>query len=267
MMVVRFGLVVEDTDEVRWAGRLLASVFQKEVGLPVEVAFYQSPKQLTDAMVEGKCNFAWVSPALFLLEKALKPFLPVGASLRNGSSHYHGTIFVRGNFEARSAEDLKGKTVAWVAKSSASGYIFPRLALARVGVTPSEHFGTEIFAGTHARVAELVSSGEADIGAGYATFNEDMNASSPLRNASYVDAGFDNCRILLVSPPVPADLFVVSSELAAYRRFVSPLSNTIKLARDASNILFAIDDVTPLSPAHFKELDETIESAKGLGIL
>lgn len=84
----------------------------------------------------------------------------------DGGSTYHGMIIVRKDSGIRAAKDMKGKRLAFVARATAAGYLFPLVFLRKGGVGDIEAFLKEVyFAGTHEDVVKDVLNGKADVGA------------------------------------------------------------------------------------------------------
>lgn len=84
----------------------------------------------------------------------------------DGVSTYQGTIIVRKDSGIRAVKDMRGKRLAFVARATAGGYLFPLVFLRKGGVGDVEAFFKEVyFAGTHEDVVKDVLNGKADVGA------------------------------------------------------------------------------------------------------
>ena len=84
----------------------------------------------------------------------------------DGVSTYQGMIIVRKDSGIRAAKDMKGKRLAFVARATAAGYLFPLAFMRKGGVGDVEAFFKEVyFAGTHEDVVRDVLNGKADVGA------------------------------------------------------------------------------------------------------
>jgi phosphate/phosphite/phosphonate ABC transporter binding protein len=126
---------------------------------------------------------------------------------------YHSVIFVRKDAPLNVLSDLEGKTMAWVDRSSAAGYVVPRRWLEQSGVKPSSFFLREIFAGTHTDVVNAVARGTADAGATYAVLEP--------RSRKILDSGWnavaqvaDAFNVIASAGAVPADAIAVSTRVA-----------------------------------------------------
>ncbi|MGH1346332.1 MAG: phosphate/phosphite/phosphonate ABC transporter substrate-binding protein [Nannocystales bacterium] len=176
-----------------------------------------SPGSLQAAFRRGRVHLAWVSPTLFLLSDAFSPAVPFASAVREGASQYNGVLFVREDSSIRSAESLRGSRVAWVAPTSAAGYLMPRLALAKLGLNPTELFASEAFLDTHGAVARAVAQGSADVGATFALF-DDANPAGTLRRAGFDGIEDLDARVVLGSSPIPSDLIVASHHVPPWIR-------------------------------------------------
>lgn len=205
---LHFGLVpVHDDEPTREALGQLTAALTKRLGPCVPVCC-ESPRELATRFEAGELQLVWSSPTLALT--ALSDAVPLVASVRQGVAYYHGVLFVLRDSEIRGPMDARGRHVAWVAESSAAGYLFARVALASLGLELDDFFGEESFLGSHGAVSAAVLEGRADIGATFAVF-EDGDATRAVLRAGFTDhPKADEARILFSTPPVPSDLIVVS---------------------------------------------------------
>ena len=82
-----------------------------------------------------------------------------------GESTYHGVILVRRDSGIRTVRDMKGKRLAFVARATAAGYLFPLIYLHGNGVSrPETYFREVYFTGTHEDMVWDVLNGKTDVG-------------------------------------------------------------------------------------------------------
>lgn len=138
----------------------------------------------------------------------------------DGTSTYHGLLFVRKDSGITGVEDMKGKRFAFVDKATTAGWLLPLYYFKTQGVDdPSTWLKETYFAGTHEGAINDVLEQKADIGAAKNTIfsllasadpriSEELSilAKSPdvPENALFVRAGFDeslknDLRIALLS--------------------------------------------------------------------
>lgn len=237
-------------------------------GLPCRTIPMASPAALAQAYATGDVNLLWSSPSLALVAPELRAAVPIVSSVRQGRAHYHGVLFVRADSPIKSPLQLRGTRAAWVAATSAGGYIFPRVALAGHGIDPDGLFASERFLGAHGVVADAVHDGEADVGATFAVF-EGGDASRAMLRSGYLDAGHADMRVLLATPPIPADLFLASPSL--HLAFEGGLPDIMRaLAREvpeAIALVFGADDFADCDTRQLEALRRQLEDAHELGVL
>ena len=98
----------------------------------------------------------------------------------DGSSSYHGVLFVRKDSGIGTVRQMKGKRLALVARATTAGYLFPSIFLGRAGVRTPESFFKEIYyAGTHEGTIDDVLDRKADVGASKNTVYNRFAAENP----------------------------------------------------------------------------------------
>jgi len=98
----------------------------------------------------------------------------------DGTSSYHGVIFVRKDGGIRTVRQMKGKRLALVARATTAGYLFPSVFLGRAGVRNPETFFKEVYyAGTHEGPIDDVLDRKADVGVSKNTVYNRFAAENP----------------------------------------------------------------------------------------
>lgn len=98
----------------------------------------------------------------------------------DGSSTYHGYIFVRRDSGIRTIEGMKGKRFAFVEKATTAGYLFPLAFFKEKGINDIHaYLGESFFAGSHDAAILAVLNREADIGAAKNTIYDQMAGENP----------------------------------------------------------------------------------------
>jgi len=187
------------------AKTLLEPYLTEAMKRPVKVVILQNYEDVTQGLASGQVDLAWVEPAAFVAaQKKNREVQAVAKALRRGKLFYRAAIFVRLDSPAQSLADLKGKNVAWVSKSSASGYLFARALLSSNGLDPDALFKSQSFAGDHPKVCEAVREKRADAGA---TFSDERPAGEkPLPDGCADSPPASDFRILALSAPIPNDV-------------------------------------------------------------
>ncbi len=93
----------------------------------------------------------------------------------DGTSTYHGYIFVRKDSGIRGAADMRGKRFAFVEDATMAGYLFPLAYFKASGVSNVQtYLGRSFFAGSHDAAIFAVLNHEADIGAAKNTIYDQL---------------------------------------------------------------------------------------------
>ena len=94
-------------------------------------------------------------------------------SQRKGRITYDTAVVVRADSPYEKLEDLKGESMAWVDRESASGFIFPAAEIIRRLGPLDEVLSRQHFHGSHRDVCEAVANGWASAGATFAVRDDD----------------------------------------------------------------------------------------------
>jgi phosphonate transport system substrate-binding protein len=238
----------------------------KRVDLDVSPLVLRSYGSLAEEMKAGKVHLAWAPPLLAIdLERAGSASVAL-CSKRAGRVDYQAALFVPAKSSIKKPEDLKNKRVAWVAKESAAGYIFPRLKLTAMGLDPDMLFADETFRRTHEAVVRAVLVGNADVGATYVSYPTESGndpGAAPI-SAGWLEAGTgtDEVRVIMTAGPIPADVIAFSRSLS------SPVADKLSEAlralgtTDTIRSLLNADGFEPAGTAHFDELRKLVAGAQ-----
>jgi len=124
----------------------------------------------------------------------------------DGTSTYHGLIFVRKDSGITGVEDMKGKRFAFVDKATTAGYLLPLYYFKTHGIDDLSTLLKETyFAGTHEGVIRDVLEREADIGAAKNTMFSRLASTDPRIS--------EELSILTRSPNVPENALCVRADL------------------------------------------------------
>jgi phosphate/phosphite/phosphonate ABC transporter binding protein len=201
------------------AKALLEPYLTQAMERPVKVAVLADYDALAVALAGGAVDLAWITPVAFVDAQRRKADVQaIAKSLRKGKLFYRACIFVKASSPVQSTGDLQGKTVAWVSRGSASGYIFPRALLAAEGRDPDRLFRGQTLEGDHPAVCEAVRSGKADAGATFC--DERPKGESPVADGCVERPPTSDYRVVALSAPIPND--VVASRPGFDERLVEP---------------------------------------------
>ena len=177
----------------------LGTYVEEKTGLQIRFTILSRYGNIIDSFVGEKMDGAfWGSftGALAIQKAGVEPIArPVW---KDGTSTYHGYIFVREDSGIRGTADMKGKSVAFVDRATTAGYIFPSAYFREQGIEDIDaYFGETFFAGSHDAAIDAVLNGKADVGCAKNTIYQLMQSDHP--NMA------EDLRILARSPDVPSN--------------------------------------------------------------
>jgi len=145
----------------------LAEYLSKKTGAEVNITILSRYGNIIERFQSEKMDgafFGSFTGALAIQKLGVDPLArPVNL---DGSSTYHGYLFVRKDSGIKKVADMKGKKMAFVEKATTAGYIFPIAYFKKNGVTNIDTFFSEYyFTGSHDAAIYAVLDKKADIGA------------------------------------------------------------------------------------------------------
>ncbi len=124
----------------------------------------------------------------------------------DGTSTYHGYIFVRRDGTIRNVSDMRGKRFAFVEKATTAGYLFPLAYFRASGIrNPEKYLGSSFFAGSHDAAILAVLNKEADIGAAKNTIYDQLTTENQRIDQELL--------VLAASGVVPQNCLAVRNDL------------------------------------------------------
>jgi phosphonate transport system substrate-binding protein len=228
---------------------------ERALSRPVTARVLPSYAALEQEVRAGQAQIVWAPPLLALdLEAAGLVSIDL-CCMRGGEVGYHAALFTRHASRIETIADLQGCHAAWVDAHSSAGYVLPRLRIVAEGFDPDRLFGRESFLGTHARVAQAVLDGDADVGATYVSL--DPATGRPL-SAGWLSAGaaINGAFIVATAGPIPSDAIVFSSRLPADLKaaLVEQVKALPQSVLDAVGRLLGADGFAPPQPSHVEAL-------------
>jgi phosphate/phosphite/phosphonate ABC transporter binding protein len=237
----------------------LCTELTSSTGLSFRPVVLRSYDKLVAAVRDGEVEVAWAPPLVALeLERDTQARVLL-CSRRAGRVDYSSVLFARAEGGPRSLAELSGKRIAWVAKESSAGYVVPRMKLLSEGFDPDTMFSEQSFRRTHEAVARAVLSGDADVGATYASFGE---GSDEALSAGWFDAGAKSSevRVLSSAGPIPTDVIAVHRSLD--EAVGEQLSGALGTLGGVVKQLLNADGFARPEASHLDELRKLVEDAK-----
>ncbi len=196
----------------------LADYLSQKIGLKVELSMLSRYGNIIDRLETSEIDAAFLGSftgALAISQLNVEPLArPVNL---DGTSTYHGHLFVRRDSGITDVAGMRGKTLVLVEHATTAGYIFPLAYFKRHGVDDLDsYFKEHYFAGSHDATVSAVLDGQADVGVAKNTIYERMISEDPRVAEELV--------ILASSPMVP------SNGLCARQDMDEELKNKLKEA-------------------------------------
>ena len=265
--VLSFGYVAPN---VTTGVRLAMATFWIEVGLAsgleIIVSECASYEALTRAFVAGDVDFAWLPPIPLVALERRQAAVPLVSHHRDGSSQFHSVLVAHRAAGLKKPHDLVGKRAAWVDPYSASGYVLPRIELAKRGIDPKTAFTTERFYRSHIAAVRAVLERKADFAGTWLG----RDAAKVIVRAPWQEmVGGEAVRIVETFGVIPSDTIAARPALpggqtAAVRQALMATSKEHPhLVRD----LFGVDDFRPWTAEGYDVLQTCTAKASEDGLL
>lgn len=196
----KIGLIPEmDVFKQKERFQPLADYLSNKLGISVELTMLSRYGNIVERLRTEQIDAAFLGSftgALSITQLGVEPIArPINL---DGTSSYHGHIFVRKDSNIKSVADMKDKVMAFVEQATTAGYVFPLAYLNRKGVNDHRQFFKEFyFTGSHDSAIEAVFNGEADIGAAKNTIFDLYMENNPKAK--------DEIIVLENSPDVPSN--------------------------------------------------------------
>jgi phosphonate transport system substrate-binding protein len=235
-----------------------------EIGEPVTLDVVPSYRALKQTLADGRAQLAWTPPLVLADTSDGHRMTPLVVSVRAGSSEYCSVLFVRADSKICGVHDLRGRSVAWVDRGSASGYLLPRLHLLAEGFRLDKMFGREKFVGSHGAVVRAVFDREVDVGA---TFGGPPNVADPDERSGWADVEpRAEVRVIFRSLPVPADAVACADDLSPSLRIRTTAAllrlGTFAVGRLVIRRLFGADGFVTFDPRALERLRALMDAVR-----
>jgi phosphonate transport system substrate-binding protein len=188
--------------------RPIAEYIRERTGVEIRFTILSRYGNIIDSFTSQDMDGAfWGSftGALAIQKLGIEPI--VRPLWQDGTSSYHGHVFVRKDSGIENVRDMKGKTIAFVERATTAGYVFPMAYLREHGVGDLDaYFKEYYFAGSHDATIIAVLDGKADVGCAKNTIYSLVAGRDPRVE--------DELVILAESPTVPSNGLAIRRDLA-----------------------------------------------------
>lgn len=185
----------------------LAEYLSEKIGMKVGLKVLTRYGNIIENFVSLNLDGAFLGSFTYTLAHAKLGVVPIARPVNiDGTSTYHGLIFVRKDSGIQTSEDMKGKVFAFVDRATTAGYLLPIAYFRENGIKDHRTYFKEVyFTGTHDAAIYDVLNKRADIGAAKNTIYYSL-AEKDKRIA-------DELSIITRSPDVPENGLAVKKDL------------------------------------------------------
>ena len=185
----------------------LRKYLSERLGITVNFTSLSRYGNLLARFSEEKIDGAFFGSFTYALAHSQLGVEPIARPVNlDGTSTYHGYIFVRKDSGIRNVADMRGKRFAFVERATMAGYLFPLAWFRENGIAdPHSYLRESILVGSHDAAIQAVLNKEADIGAAKNTMYDQMAVENPGLQKELV--------ILATSGVVPQNCLAVRKDL------------------------------------------------------
>jgi phosphonate transport system substrate-binding protein len=188
--------------------------------VPVELRPSRDYGGVTAGLLSGELQAAGLGPGEYVAiamqdPHAIEPIATLQEA--DGTVGYRSVLLVRADSPYRTIADLRGQSLMFTERLSASGFLIPYYELSKQGYRPERFFGRLGFGGSHAEAVAALLSGEADAAITWTSgVGDHANGYSRGNLRRMVERGrldMDDVRVLWTSELIPAGPQVVRQDL------------------------------------------------------
>ena len=231
------------------------------IGIDLQLEIGQDYADLEHKIATGQTDIAVLGPYSYVRAKQEASGISVFAShIARGNITYGTYIISKSDSPVQSLADLPGHTMAYVARGSASGWLFPASRLLEEGIHPLDDV-VPVWAGDHNEVINKVKSGEAQAGATYADrYHEESQTPN------------HELHIVAKGGLVPHDAYVLREGLPksiglAISLALVEVSNQQDVGRQTLQSLHSINGFIAVDDSHFdpvREVESKVQDVIGV---
>jgi len=243
------------------AGEEFGRVLGRLVGTPVRVTVASDYAAVIEALRNRTADLAFVHPVGYVLASREAKATIVAKNLWHGKSTFTARIYVRTDGGARTLEDLRGRTIAFVDPASSSGYTYPMVLLIQRGLVrnrdPKTFFREVVFAGSHDAAMRALLNGHVD-----------AIASFDLAREQYLKDPAERERITFVAetPPIP-EAGIAARDGIDPETFARVRAALVSIRGPAhAGLLKRLYDIDGFEPAEDREYDSVRAAVELLGV-
>jgi len=257
-------------------GQLLTDLGQylsTRVGRNIVITNAVSYDDLAANLLSGHVQAAWLPPAVYIeIDRAIG-LRALAAAERGAGVGYYCAFFTLIDSPVATIADIPGHSVGWVNPNSASGYVYPRLQLAALGIDPSTAFQEEVFFRSHASVVRAVIDRAVDLGATFVHLDPAQPRKVIRAGWRPPPPGVDPSSIQWLEPfgPLPPDVIAARRDVpervaSKLREAFLSIDESVEQIRVAARRHFGTGRFVPVNSRAYDILRKSIEAAETNGV-
>lgn len=136
---------------------------EKETGYKFRLHFTSKSSNIIEDLGNNHVQFAAIGAESFIRANSEYEVVPLVRGLNNkGKAEYQSVFVVLPNSNIKKLSHIKGKHLAFGARSSTQGHLIPRIVLSKSNID-LKTFASFTYTGSHQNCANSVMSGKADV--------------------------------------------------------------------------------------------------------
>lgn len=192
--------------ELKAQGMKLVKDLQETINVPVNLYISKDYVGLIEAMKAKKIDFAFFNSLTYVFAEDQAQAKVLLKKVWQ-SPFYYSALITPVDSGIKTLKEIKGQSIAFVDDKSASGYLYPQVALRKAGLSEVD-LKAAVFSGNHQASVEMLETGKVKVAA---LFTDDEMG----KQGAWIKFARDKnkkYRILWVSEPIPNDPFCVRQD-------------------------------------------------------
>ncbi len=255
---LRVGLIPNQSpDEVKVQYEPFREYLSEKLGRPVELFVATDYAGVVEAIASDRLDLAYFGGLTYVQAERRARIYPIVTEVDRftHTTKYHSVIITQNNSPIRTVADVKGKEFAFGDVSSTSGSLYPRIMLARAGVTDFDNPRLFLYTGGHDAAALAVQNGAVAAG------GVEERILRRLEEKGIVDAR--RIRVVERSSPIEGYPWVVRAELD--KGLVEAITDAFLTIKDPS--LLELMRAERYARVDAEDYDEIRTEAKRFGLV